>query len=139
MPTEQYYHPFGLANYAVTYSGYQVLQNALQWQRPLPDLTRRGRGHLVRELKDQTTITATVRNLGDVAACGVAVRFTDNGTQIGSVQTIAVDRGRRLRHGVRRLEHSRGSRATDTIAVTADPADAIAESERGEQHAPRGS
>ena len=29
MPTEQYYHPFGLANYAVTYSGYQVLQNAL--------------------------------------------------------------------------------------------------------------
>ena len=25
MPTEQYYHPFGLANYAVTYSGYQVL------------------------------------------------------------------------------------------------------------------
>ena len=38
MPTEQYYHPFGLANYAVTYSGYQVLQNALQWERPLPDL-----------------------------------------------------------------------------------------------------
>ena len=36
MPTEHYYHPFGLANYAVTYSGYQVLQNALQWQRPLP-------------------------------------------------------------------------------------------------------
>jgi hypothetical protein len=30
MPTEQYYHPFGLANYAVTYSGYQVLQNALR-------------------------------------------------------------------------------------------------------------
>ena len=24
MPTEQYYHPFGLANHAVTYSGYQV-------------------------------------------------------------------------------------------------------------------
>jgi hypothetical protein len=34
MPTEQYYHPFGLANYALTYTGYQVLQNALQWQRP---------------------------------------------------------------------------------------------------------
>jgi hypothetical protein len=29
MPTEQYYHPYGLANYALTYSGYQVLQNAL--------------------------------------------------------------------------------------------------------------
>jgi hypothetical protein len=34
MPTEQYYHPFGLANYALTYTGYQVLQNSLQWTRP---------------------------------------------------------------------------------------------------------
>jgi hypothetical protein len=30
----QTYHPFGLANYAVTYTGYQVLQNSLQWTRP---------------------------------------------------------------------------------------------------------
>ena len=29
-PTEQYYHPFGLASHAVTYTGYQVLNNALQ-------------------------------------------------------------------------------------------------------------
>jgi Zinc carboxypeptidase len=29
MPTEQYYHPFGLANYALTYTGYQLLRNAL--------------------------------------------------------------------------------------------------------------
>lgn len=29
MPTEQYYHPFGLANYALTYTGYQVLKNTL--------------------------------------------------------------------------------------------------------------
>lgn len=34
MPAEQYYHPFGLANHSLTYTGYQVLQNALQWQRP---------------------------------------------------------------------------------------------------------
>lgn len=34
MPTEQYDHPFGLANYALTYTGYQVLNNALQWARP---------------------------------------------------------------------------------------------------------
>jgi hypothetical protein len=27
-------HPFGLADYAVTYSGYQVLKNALQWAGP---------------------------------------------------------------------------------------------------------
>jgi hypothetical protein len=29
MPTEQYYHPFGLANYSLTYTGYQLLQNGL--------------------------------------------------------------------------------------------------------------
>jgi hypothetical protein len=34
MPSDDYYHPFGLANYAVTYSGYQVLDNAMTWQRP---------------------------------------------------------------------------------------------------------
>ncbi|HVF11631.1 MAG TPA: hypothetical protein VNA87_00955 [Actinomycetota bacterium] len=31
MPTEDYYHPFGLASYSVTYTGYQLLLNALQW------------------------------------------------------------------------------------------------------------
>lgn len=31
MPTEDHYHPFGLASYSVTYSGYQLLLNALQW------------------------------------------------------------------------------------------------------------
>ncbi len=29
MPTQQYYHPFGLASYALTYTGYQLLNNAL--------------------------------------------------------------------------------------------------------------
>lgn len=31
MPTEAYYHPFGLSNYALTYTGYQLLDNALEW------------------------------------------------------------------------------------------------------------
>lgn len=33
-PTEKFYHPFGLASYAVTWSGYQIFQNLLDWQRP---------------------------------------------------------------------------------------------------------
>lgn len=33
-PTEEYYHPFGLQNYAVTYTGYSLLKNHLDWQRP---------------------------------------------------------------------------------------------------------
>jgi hypothetical protein len=33
MPTEKYDHPFGLASYGLTYSGYQALQNALTYTR----------------------------------------------------------------------------------------------------------
>jgi hypothetical protein len=33
-PTEKYYHPYGLQNYAVTYTGYTLLQNMLQWKNP---------------------------------------------------------------------------------------------------------
>lgn len=33
MPTDDFDHPFGLASYALTYSGYQILQNALTWER----------------------------------------------------------------------------------------------------------
>ncbi|HEV2906904.1 MAG TPA: hypothetical protein VGZ50_06285, partial [Actinomycetota bacterium] len=34
MPVERYYHPFGLSNYALTYSGWQVFKNLVQWDRP---------------------------------------------------------------------------------------------------------
>lgn len=33
-PTNRYLHPYGLANYAVTYSGYQVFQNAIDYEAP---------------------------------------------------------------------------------------------------------
>lgn len=33
-PVEDYYHPFGLQNYAVTYTGYTLLQNHLDWANP---------------------------------------------------------------------------------------------------------
>ncbi|HEX9890528.1 MAG TPA: M14 family zinc carboxypeptidase [Actinomycetota bacterium] len=33
-PTEAFYHPYGLQNYAVTYTGYTILQNSLDWQNP---------------------------------------------------------------------------------------------------------
>ena len=33
-PTEDHFHPFGLQNYAVTYTGYTVLQNMLDYKRP---------------------------------------------------------------------------------------------------------
>ena len=33
MPTDEFDHPYGLADYALTYSGYQLLENALTWKR----------------------------------------------------------------------------------------------------------
>ncbi|HEV2891588.1 MAG TPA: M14 family zinc carboxypeptidase [Frankiaceae bacterium] len=33
-PTEDFYHPYGLQNYAVTYTGYTLLQNALAYDSP---------------------------------------------------------------------------------------------------------
>ncbi|MFP5297574.1 MAG: M14 family zinc carboxypeptidase [Actinomycetota bacterium] len=33
MPVDNFDHPFGLASYALTYSGYQILQNMLTYQR----------------------------------------------------------------------------------------------------------
>jgi hypothetical protein len=33
-PTEAYYHPYGLQSYAVTYTGYTLLQNMLRHRRP---------------------------------------------------------------------------------------------------------
>lgn len=33
-PTEEFFHPFGLQNYAVTYTGYTLLQNMLNWTNP---------------------------------------------------------------------------------------------------------
>ena len=31
-PTTKYYHPYGLSNYALTWAGYQLLQNLVQWK-----------------------------------------------------------------------------------------------------------
>jgi hypothetical protein len=31
-PTEEYYHPYGLADYATTYTGNQLMRNALGWE-----------------------------------------------------------------------------------------------------------
>ena len=33
-PTEDYFHPYGLQNYAVTYTGYTLLENMLDWSNP---------------------------------------------------------------------------------------------------------
>ena len=139
MPTEQYYHPFGLANYAVTYSGYQVLQNALQWERPLPDLSGRRRAtSRSRRAKDQTTITATVRNVGQrrrVPAWPFASRTTAprSGRCRRSPRSRPAAAAPRPSSG-----RPRGSRATHDRRH-GRPGERDRRVERDEQHAPRAS
>jgi hypothetical protein len=130
MPTERYYHPFGLANYALTYSGYQVLNNTLQWTRPLPDLALQPSDISFSSDKivggDRVTITATVRNIGTARAQNVGVRFTLNGAQLGTVQSIAsIPAGSTGNASV--VWDTKHLKGDYTIGVTADPGNAIAE------------
>src|SRR5919106_6349039 len=34
-PTESNYHPFGLSSYALTYTGYQLVENLMAYRRPI--------------------------------------------------------------------------------------------------------
>ncbi|HVL54052.1 MAG TPA: CARDB domain-containing protein, partial [Vitreimonas sp.] len=99
---------------------------------PLPDLTlASGDISMTTERvngADRVTIRATVRNVGRADARDVAVRFTDNGRQIGEVQTIAaIPAGGNGTASV--VWDTKGLRGERTVAVAADPADAIWESD----------
>jgi hypothetical protein len=123
-------HPFGLASYALSYTGWQLFENLVQWQRPLPDLavTPSDLALSIQQVVggDVVTITATVHNVGTEDADNVLVRFTDNGTQIGTdalITTIAAG-GTGTASVVWKTKGLKGDR---TIAVTADPKDTIRE------------
>jgi hypothetical protein len=128
MPTEQFYHPFGLANYAVTYSGYQVLQNALQWERPLPDLTVTNLEATSTKGTKSATLTATIANPGAGASSGAVVRFLVDDVAVGdqALGDIGID-------GTATASVSwslRGvSNGAHTIQAVVDPADAIPETD----------
>jgi hypothetical protein len=127
-PEERYDHPFGLSNYALTWTGWQLFENLAQWQRPLPDVTVADITASSQKVVsgDRVTITATVRNIGTAAAANVPVRFTDNGTQVGTVQTIAtIPAGGSGSATV--AWDTKGIKGDRTIAVTADPANVIRE------------
>jgi hypothetical protein len=130
MPTEQFYHPFGLANYAVTYSGYQVLHNALQWDRPLPDLTVTNLEATSTKAMKNATVTATVSNLGPSAVAGAVVRFLVDDNTIGeqTLADIGVD-GTATTSITWSLKGA--SNGTHILTAIVDPLDAIAETDEG--------
>jgi hypothetical protein len=130
MPTDQFYHPFGLANYAVTYSGYQVLQNVLQWERPLPDLTVTNLEATSTKATKSATLTATIANPGATAVSGAVVRFLVDDAAIGeqTIGAIGIDGSASASvtwslKGVTNGAH--------TVQAIVDPDDAIAEADEG--------
>lgn len=130
-PEVRYDHPYGLASYALTYTGWQLFENVVQWTRPLPDLSIAGSDisfSTTPKVEGKAiTVTATVRNIGEAAASNVLVRFTDNGTQIGDVQTIAsIPAGSSGTASV--TWNTKGINGERTVAATADPGGAIPES-----------
>jgi hypothetical protein len=127
MPTDQGYHPFGLANYAVTYSGYQVLSNALQWQRPLPDLTVSDLEATSTKGTQSATVTATIRNAG-AAAPGSVVRFQVDGSSIGERTIGALAAGASATASV--TWSLKGvSNGTHTLSAVVDPGGSVTEAD----------
>ena len=136
MPTDQSYHPFGLANYALTYSGYQVLQNALQWERPLPDLTVTGLEATSTKGTRSATVTATIRNVGEAPAAATAVRFTVDGAALGERALAALDPGATATVAIE-WPLKGVSNGTHTLAAIADPAAAVVEANESNNSATR--
>jgi hypothetical protein len=130
-PEERYDHPFGLCNYALTYTGWQLLENLVNWHRPVADLAIAPADITFSSQKvvggDRVTITATVHNAGNAAASNVAVRFMDNGTTIGADQVItAIAAGASGTASV--IWDTKGIKGDRTIVVAVDPANVIRES-----------
>jgi hypothetical protein len=94
-----------------------------------PDLALTGTDITVSGLKGQgndQVVLAVVHNIGTANASNVKVRFTVDGTQIGSTQTIgSIAAGSTGRASVAWDTH--GQNGQHTIAVTADPANLIPE------------
>ncbi|MGH2455433.1 MAG: CARDB domain-containing protein [Candidatus Limnocylindria bacterium] len=143
MPTDRYYHPFGLANYALTYTGYQVLLNALQWERPagVPDLvvsamttvtnTGAGAGNGPPRAGDKVTIRATIANLGTADAPATQTAFSLDAEPLpGSpVATGAVAAGAEVT--VELSWDTRGLNGEHLLGAVADAADAVDETAEG--------
>jgi hypothetical protein len=128
MPTEQFYHPFGLANYAVTYSGYQVLQNVLQWERPPADLTVTNLEATSTKATKNATLTATIGNPGGTAVSGAVVRFLVDDTTIGE-QTLAEVGSDGTATASITWSLKGVTNGAHTVQAIVDPEDAIAEAD----------
>ncbi len=63
-PTEEFYHPYGLDHYATTFSGNQVLRNALGWDEKFatPPITLSADGKVIQTANERDPATAETDN-----------------------------------------------------------------------------
>ncbi|HEV8683403.1 MAG TPA: M14 family zinc carboxypeptidase [Actinomycetota bacterium] len=139
MPTERYYHPFGLANYALTYTGFQVLKNTLQWERPAADLavTKTDSPDPVMA-GSELTYTVTVTNRGSQPATSAkvvdtlpaGVTFVSSSASQGScsgTSTVTCTLGTILAGGSAtvsiKVRPNAGGTITNTAVVSAEASD----------------
>lgn len=94
-PTEAFYHPYGLQNYAVTYTGYTLLANMLNHEAPGRTAPRPSATKPVKRCRARVPFTVTVKLPASARVRGA--RVVVNGVRA----TIASRRGRTVKVRVR--------------------------------------
>lgn len=97
------------------------------------DLSVRSSDIKVSGSKDETTISATIRNTGTSDAAGVAVRFYVNGEQLGNDRIVDVPAGGSATATA--AWNTKGLKGDFVIRVVVDPNDEVAESDESNNSA----
>ena len=121
---------FGLQDYALSFSAWQVFLNLVNYQRPapppMPDLNVTGITTVSKVAPNTARITATISNVGTAAAPASLTRLVlDAGTVLGAVQAGQIPAGGIATVSV--LWNTKGVKGTHTITVASDFGDLIEE------------
>jgi hypothetical protein len=118
---------FGLQDYALSFSAWQVFLNVVDYRRPAsPDLTVTGMTTLSNVATDTARVTVTLANKGAAQAAISSTQVLLDATKVlGTVQTAAIPAGGMTT--VSLLWNTKGVTGTHTISATADLADVVIE------------
>ncbi|MGH2657795.1 MAG: CARDB domain-containing protein [Actinomycetota bacterium] len=120
---------FGVASYALTFSGWQAFLNLVDYRRPRPDLVVADMAAASIPRSGRTaTITATIANQGDAAAGPSTTQFLlDGETLLGTAETPSIPAGGSSQVSV--TWDTRGVKGEHTLRAIADAAQGVLESD----------
>jgi hypothetical protein len=121
---------FGLQDYALSFSAWQVFLNLVDYERPAPPPTpdmRVSNITVTSKVQPNTArITAVIANTGTAAAPASVTRFVLDGTRVlGEIATPTIPAGATVNVSV--LWNTKGVKGQHAIYVTSDARDAIEE------------